>query len=145
MSAGLFPSEIYKANVELQQRAIELLQESGRNWVVAVQQFGKGGLSDPTAQIGDRLRTADWQSLTTLSSEAFWPAFRSRLNDVQAANQIALRNQISFATGLQQALRNWHETVFEAFGTALEAGDLFTHWGAPWPQAVTTDASKAEK
>lgn len=60
MSAGRFPSEIYKANVELQQRVIELLQENGRNWVAAVQQFSKGGLSDPTAQIEDRLRTADW-------------------------------------------------------------------------------------
>jgi len=145
MSAGSFPSELYKANIELQQRIIELLQECGGNWMAAVQQFGMGGTSDSTAQIEGRLRAADWQSLATLPSEVLWPAFQSRLNDVQVANQIALKNQISFATGLQQALRNWHETVFEAFGTAVEAGDLFTHWGAPWPQAVTTDANKAEK
>lgn len=145
MSAGSFPSELYKANVELQQRIIELLQECGGNWMAAVQQFGMGGTSDSTAQIEGRLRTADWRSLATLPSEVFWPVFQSRLNDVQAANQIALKNQISFVTGLQQALGNWHQSVFDAFGSALEDGKFFKHWGISGAQAVTTDAKTAEK
>lgn len=145
MSAGSFPSELYKANIELQQRIIELLQECGGNWMAAVQQFGMGGTSDSTAQIEGRLRAADWQSLATLPSEVLWPAFQSRLNDVQVANQIALKNQISFATGLQQALGNWHQSVFDAFGRALEGGNFFKHWGISGAQAVTTDAKTAEK
>lgn len=145
MNTAPLPSELYKANVELQQRVIELLQENGRNWIDILQQFGVGGVSDTATQIGDRLRTADWQSLVTLSSEVFWPALQRQLNDVQAINQVALKNQISFTTELQQALRDWHHSVFGAFGSAVEAGDLFKQWGAPWAQAVTTATSKAEK
>lgn len=145
MSAGSFPSELYKANIELQQRIIELLQECGGNWMAAMQQFGMGGTSDSTAQIEGRLRAADWQSLATLPSEVLWPAFQSRLNDVQVANQIALKNQISFATGLQKAFGNWHQSVFDAFGSALEDGKLFKHWEISGAQAVTTDAKTAEK
>jgi len=141
MNTAPLPSELYKANVELQQRVIDLLQKNGRNWIEILQQFSLGGVSDTAAQIGDRFRTADRQSLVTLSSEIFWPALQRQLNYAQAINQLALKNQISFATELQQSLRDWYHSVFEAFGSAVEAGDLFKQWGVPWTQAEAIGTS----
>lgn len=145
MNTVVLPSELYKVNVELQQHVLKLLQESGRSWVEIVQQFNTCALPDFIVQTDDRFRATDWSSLIALPSEAFWPAFQRRLSDMQAINQIILKNQVSFATGFQQALWNWHHSVFDALSNVVEAGDLFRQWGMPWSHDMTTSASKAGK
>lgn len=139
MSIETLPLELYKANVELQLRITRLLQEGGHNWLEALQKGSAEGIAETTAEIESLLRSANWQSLATLPSETFWRMFQHRVNDTQTINQLAVKNQAVFTTGLQQALESWQKSVVSVVG-ASESGqpvlDMFKQWGEQWTQAT---------
>lgn len=138
MSIEALPLELYKANIELQLRITRLLQEGGHNWLESAQKSSAEGIAETTAEIESLLSSASWQSLATLPSETFWRMFQHRVNDTQAINQLAIKNQATFTTGLQQALESWQKSVASVVGgsqTSQPILDLFKQWGAPWTQA----------
>lgn len=83
MSIEALPLNLYKANTELQLRLTRLLQESGHRWLEATQQASSENISETTAEIEGLLRSANWQSLTTLPAESFWRLFSSRASPIR--------------------------------------------------------------
>lgn len=148
MSTDTLPLNLYKANIELQLRISRLLQESGHQWLETVQSSSKENIAETTAEIEGLLRSSDWQSLATLPSESFWRLFQQRTGDVQLFNQIAIKNQAAFTSGLQQALENWQKAVVSTVGSANAAQplqDIFKQWGATWASATGKTQDKAGK
>lgn len=148
MSIEALPLNLYKANTELQLRLTRLLQESGHRWLEATQQPSSENISETTAEIEGLLRSANWQSLTTLPAESFWRLFQSRITDTQTINQIAVKNQAAFTAGVQQALESWQKSVTEVVGATTSAQpfpDIFKQWGAIWQPAAENTKAKAEK
>lgn len=148
MSTETFSLDLYKANVELQLRITRLLQESSHQWLEAVQRASTDNIAETTAEIEGLLRTANWQALVTLPSESFWRLFQKRTGDVQLINQIALKNQASFASGLQQALQAWQKSVGDtvgSLGSGVPGQDLFKQWTDNWAAAVSTVTGGSEK
>ncbi|HCE5828619.1 TPA: hypothetical protein NHK69_005145 [Pseudomonas aeruginosa] len=148
MSTETLSLDLYKANVELQLRLTRLLQESGHQWLEAVQRASAENIAETTAEIEGLLRTANWQSLATLPGESFWRLFQQRTGDAQLVNQIALKNQAVFTSGLQQALESWQKSVSSVVGGAGAAQplqDIFKQWGAVWSDAVQPKQDKSAK
>ncbi|KAF1697290.1 hypothetical protein CSC62_08805 [Pseudoxanthomonas jiangsuensis] len=146
MTTAALPLDLYKANIELQLRLTRLLQDSGRQWLDAIQHTTEEGIAETTAEIEGLLRTSNWQSLATLPNEAFWRLFQQRSGDVQLVNQIALKNQTSFTTGMQQALETWQKSVASAVGSAGNAQplqDMLNQWGTAWANTVQPAPAKA--
>ncbi len=114
MSTETLSLDLYKANVELQLRITRLLQESGHQWLEAVQRASAENIAETTAEIEGLMRAGNWQALVTLPSESFWRLFQKRTGDMQLVNQIALKNQTSFASGLQQPAEAALTRVFTA-------------------------------
>lgn len=139
MSIETLSLDLFKANAELQLRLTRLLQESGQQWLDAVQRSSTDDIAETTAEIEGVLRADTWQSLATLPAESFWRAFQDRASDVQQVNKIAVQNQTAFTTGLQQALQTWQASVGKAVDqTVAGAGksdplqDMLKQWGDTW-------------
>lgn len=137
--------DLYKANVELQLRITHLLQESGHQWLEIVQRSSADNIAETRAEIESLLRKADWQSLVTLPGESLWRVFQHRSGDAQQLNQIAVKNQAAFTSGLQQALENWQQSVAAVVGTSGAAQpmqDIFKLWGSNWAEALQLKPAK---
>lgn len=148
MSNEALSLDLYKANVELQLRLTRLVQNSGHQWLEAVQRASADNIAETTAEIEGLLSTANWQSLATLPSESFWRLFQQRTGDAQLINQIALKNQAVFTTGLQQALESWQKSVISVVGNtnaALPLQDVFKQWGATLASAVQPKQDERSK
>lgn len=148
MSTETLSLDLYKANVELQLRIIRLLQETGHQWLEAVQRASTDNIAETGAEIESLLRTANWQSLGTLPGESFWRLFQQRTGDVQLVNQIAVKNQAALTGGLQQALESWQKSVGSVVGTANVARplqDIFGQWGANWAQTLQPRQENSSK
>jgi len=148
MITDTLPLNLYKANTELQLRITRLLQEAGHQWLESVQQASTESIAETTAEIEGLLRSANWQSLATFPSESFWRLFQHRTGDVQLVNQIAIKNQAAFTTGLQQALENWQKSVVATIGNADAAQplqDIMKQWGAAWKAAGGAKPDKTAK
>ncbi len=140
MTTETLSLDLYKANVELQLRITRLLQESGHQWLEAVQRASAENIAETTAEIEGLMRAGNWQALVTLPSESFWRLFQKRTGDMQLVNQIALKNQTSFASGLQQALQAWQKSVGETvgnLGNGLPVQDFFKQWTDSWTAAAS--------
>lgn len=141
--------DLYKANVELQLRITRLLQESGQRWLEAVSHSGTDGFAEAGAEFAELLKAQDWQALSVLPNQVFWRQIQQRIEDTQAASELAIGNQSAFTDGLQQALRDWQKAVTEAVG---EVGtvpqpfqDLLKQWGAAWTAPVRKDKAAVTK
>ncbi|HFH3303698.1 phasin family protein [Pseudomonas aeruginosa] len=148
MSTETLSLDLYKANVELQLRITRLLQETGHQWLEAVQRASAENVAETTAEIESLLRTGSWQSLATLPAESFWRLFQQRTGDVQLVNQIALKNQAAFTSGLQQALESWQKSISSVVGTSSVAHplqDIFKQWGATWAEAIQPKKGNSTK
>lgn len=149
MSTENLSLDLYKSNVELQLRLTRLMQESGHQWLEAVQRTSTENIAETTNEIESLMRTGNWQSLLTLPSESFWRLFQQRAGDVQLLNQIALKNQAAFTSGLQQALENWQKSVSSVVAGSANATpalqDIFKQWGATWAEVVQPKQAKSAK
>lgn len=145
MSIDTLALSLYKANIEFQLRIINLLQVSGHQWLASVQQTSAEYVSQTKAKIDSLVQSASWPELATLPSESFWRVFQQQSSDVQLANQLAVKNQAIFASGLQQALDSWQKSVVAVVGdsrSALPMQDVFNQWGEMWMSPLKMDAEK---
>ena len=142
------PLALYQANFDLQVRIGELLQDSGRHWLEFGQRLVNDGLVENGAELQQLMAAGDWQKLAALPADAFWRQLQQRFGDQQAAAQIAVAAQSSFARDLQEALARWqHETIAAmdeaGFGLAVPAVD--TQWTAIFGKAAAPRAPVAKK
>lgn len=148
MNTETLSLDLYKANVELQLRITRMLQETGHQWLEAVQRGSADNIAETTAEIESLLRTGNWQALATLPGESLWRLFQQRTDSVQLINQLALKNQAAFTSGLQQALESWQKSVASMAGTSnvtQPLQDIFKQWGATWAAAVQPKPEKTAK
>lgn len=142
------PIYLYKANAQLQLQITRLLQESGHQWLEAMQQISADGVSETSSRIQGLQRAADWQSLTALPYEVFQRLYQGRVGDAQAVGQTAAKSQAAFADGLRQALATWQESVSEAFdasGDTASFAQLYQQWTQPWSAPAVAPQSKSRK
>jgi ABC-type cobalamin transport system permease subunit len=137
------PIHLYKANAQLQLEVTRLLQESGHQWLEAIQQLSADSMQETTVGIQGLQQAADWQALATLPSDVFWRLCQGRMNDVQALGQVAARNQTLFADGLRQALASWQASVSEAVGISADTASFGKPW-QPWTQPATGPAATSQ-
>ena len=142
------PLALYQANVDLQVRIGELLQDSGRHWLEFGQRLVNDGLVENGAELQQLMAAGDWQKLAALPADAFWRQLQQRFGDQQAAAQIAVAAQSSFARDLQDALSRWQQETIAAmdeagFGLAVPAVD--TQWTAMFGNAAIPRAPAAKK
>ncbi|WP_024891739.1 hypothetical protein [Luteimonas huabeiensis] len=115
MSTPTLPLALYKANLDLWLRISELLEENRSQWVALLARE----IDDGAAQTGAEaaaLRSGDWQALALLPGQALQRLVEHGVGDLQAAAQTALGNQMTFATGFQQALADWQQATASALG-----------------------------
>ncbi|WP_158636513.1 phasin family protein [Luteimonas marina] len=114
---------LWKANLDLQLRIGQLVQDSGRDWLELGTRAAGGGAAELDAGLRKLMRGGDWQALAALPVEAFWRQAEQRVGDGQALNQIALQAQDSFASGVLEALQDWQQALAEAWnGVDLDLG-----------------------
>jgi hypothetical protein len=132
MNTEILPVDLYKANVELQLRITRLLQEGALRWLESVQKSSAEGVAEITAGIEGLQGSANWQSMAMLPAKTFWRAFQHRVNDGQAINQLAIKNQavIGVLGGSQST-----QPLLQAFGQL----------GAAWAQPASADNGKTGK
>ena len=142
------PLALYQANFDLQVRIGELLQDSGRHWLEFGQRLVNDGLVENGAELQQLMAAGDWQKLAALPADAFWRQLQQRFGDQQAAAQIAVAAQSSFARDLQEALSRWQQDTIAAmddagFGLAVPAVD--TQWTAMFGNAAVPRAPAEKK
>lgn len=142
------PLRLYKANLELNLRVNQLLQQSAQQWLDLGARLVGDGVAESDAEADQLARAGDWQSLASLPGEAFWRQLQQRFGDVQTASQIAISTQTLFARGLQEALRAWQKDTTLALGgsgeeTSLDAAwkGVFESWQSFLPGPAGTEES----
>ena len=109
---------LWKANLDLQLRIGQLVQDSGRDWLELGTRAAGEGAVEFDAGLRKLMRGGDWQALAALPVEAFWRQAEQRVGDGQALNQVALHAQDSFANGVLEALQDWQQALAEAWNEA---------------------------
>ena len=137
------PMSLYKANLEVQTRVSQLLQESAQQWLEMSARLFEEGVADARAGAEQLTRPQDWQSLATVPGEAFWRQWQQRLGDAQATTQVAVATQTAYARGLQEAVREWQMETTRALGGTAGAtsvpntwNDLMKTWQSFLPDAA---------
>lgn len=141
MGNETLPLNLYKANIELQLRMTRLLQEIAHHWLQFSQRNSTESIAETNAQIEGLMRSSHWQALATLPSESFLRVFELRARDLPFTQQVALRNQAIFTSGLQQALEGWQKSVAAAIGESaapLPMQKALQQWMDAWPPADAT-------
>jgi len=137
------PQALYQANLELQARIADLLQDSSRQWLEFGQRLVEEGVLEGNAGL-EALGRQDWQKLASLPVDAFWRQLQQRFGDQQAAAQVSVAVQAAFARGLQDAMRDWRRDTAAALDEASLGfpvdnpmwGALFQGWDAFPPGLV---------
>lgn len=111
MSTENFPVNLYKTNLELQLRIMQLLQDNRQHWLEAAQQQNTAAIAKTQAEIEDLSQASDLQSLVTMPTDTAGHLFQSYLSSIQTMNEIAIKSQTDFSAGLQQALQDWQKSV----------------------------------
>src|SRR5690606_23215418 len=106
---------LWKANLDLQLRIGQLIQDSGRDWLELGTRAAGEGAVEFDAGLRKLMRGGDWQALAALPVEAFWGQAVQRWGGGQALNQTALHAQDSFASGVLEALQDWQQALAEAW------------------------------
>lgn len=133
-SASNLPTTLWNANLDLQRRISQLLQDSAQSWLdLGTHALGEG-MSETETELRDALRGGDWQAIAALPADAFWRQVELRLGDGQALAQVALNAQNAFASGLIEALQAWQAQTARAWTGAGTPGveDLWRLAAAPW-------------
>lgn len=129
------PLKLWKANLDLQMRIGQLIQDSGREWMeVGTRAVGEG-VEEGDAELREFLRSGDWQSLAALPVDAFWRQAQQRFGDGQAVTQIAVTAQNAFSAGLIEALQDWQKQTARILAEAGKTPDAAADWQAmfaPW-------------
>lgn len=138
------PLALAQANYGLQARIAEAAQSGGQHWYDLVQRLVSDGIVEGSTELQDLLHSQDWHKLMSMPTDAYWRQLQQRFGDQQAATQIAVAAQTSFALGLQDALAAWQRETIAALdqaGLATPALDpgwaqLFAGWGPTPPGAA---------
>lgn len=133
---------LFKANTLLQMHITRLVQRNARGWLKAAQQSCSADLAEISEQIDDLLHAADWPALMALPTEMLLRHSEHQRGGQEALTHIAIRQQIQFANGLQQALIAWQKSVIEAFDGRPEAAsfiEIIQQWGRPWTANATRE------
>ncbi len=110
------PLELYKANLKLQLKLSELLQNSGTQWIESGQRLAQEGSEGFRAELQQLLEAENWQALASQSASSFWRQMQSRFGGNQALAQVAVEAQTSFANELLTAVRAWQQQTAELVG-----------------------------
>ena len=143
MSNETIPLDLFKANLELQQRLRRLMQENVQQWLESGTRASSESIAESSAEIEILLKAKNWQELTTLPAQSFWHQFQHQVGGAQALTQDAIKNQTAFTQGLQQAIQGWHKSVTQAVGqgdAVLPFQDIFKQWGVVLAPAQDKDA-----
>lgn len=120
MKTPTLPLSLYKANLDLWLRIGELLEENRNQWTTLMARELQQGAAAGGLDL-DAVRRGDWQTLALLPGQALQRLAAHGVGDLQAAAQTALGNQMTFATGFQQALADWQQATVEALGDSAGA------------------------
>lgn len=113
------PMQLWKANLDLQQRIGRLIQDSGRDWMELGTRAVGETVEEGDAEVREFLRSGDWHALASLPVDAFWRQAQQRFGDGQVLAQVAVNAQNAFANGLIEALQDWQK---ETSGLLADAG-----------------------
>lgn len=124
MSTETFPVNLYRANLELQLRVVQLLQDGRQRWLEAAQQRNTDAMAKTKAEIEGLSQAVSLQSFVTLPADTVGRLFQAGMSGTQTMNEIAMKNQMEFTAGLQHALQDWQKGVTQLFGNSADF--------APW-------------
>lgn len=138
---------LFKANMLLPMNISRLVQRSSQDWLEAVRQACCVDLAETSEQIDDLLQAADWPALMALPAERLQRHLEPQRGGQEALTRIAIRQQIRFTNGLQQALISWQQSVIAAFSGRPEAAsfvEIMRRWGRSWTENGTRAPQPAE-
>ncbi|HLT44816.1 MAG TPA: phasin family protein [Luteimonas sp.] len=116
------PLALWQANLDLQMRLGQLLQDGGRQWLEQGTRTAGEGAAEFDAQARKLLQAGDWPALAALPMETFWRQ-AGQAGDGKAAAQTALQAQQEFVGGLAEALQDWQRQSAKAWSAAsIDAG-----------------------
>ena len=150
------PMALAQVNQELQARIADLVQSGGQHWYDFVQRLVNDvndGIVEGSAELQEVLDAQDWQQLLSMPVEGYWQQLQQRFGEQQAAAQVAVAAQASFARGIQDALAAWqHDTIsaLDQAGLATPALDpdwvgLFVGWETVLPDTATATPPARKK
>lgn len=76
MNIETVPFNLYKANIALQLRITQLLQECRQRWLESARQRTADAIAQTETGMKDLLQSAGWQSLGTLRLETYGRLFQ---------------------------------------------------------------------
>src|SRR5690606_5796434 len=121
--ASNLPMALLKANLDLQARLGDLLQQGGQQWLEQGTRAAGESAAEFQAQAARLLQAGDWQALAALPMETFWRQAGQPAGDGQAAAQASLKAQENFVGGLTEALQEWQRDLAKAWAVAgIDAG-----------------------
>ncbi|PLC53189.1 hypothetical protein CR155_12905 [Pollutimonas nitritireducens] len=135
MSTETFSVNLYKTNLELQLRILQLLQDSRRRWLEAAQQRNTDAMATTKTEIEGLSQVVNLQSFGTLPADTVGRLFQAGMSSTQTMNKIAIKNQTEFTAGLQQALQDWQKVVTQLLGSSANF--------APWLPSSMSLAGKS--
>ncbi|CAM5569349.1 phasin family protein [Eoetvoesiella caeni] len=135
MSTENFSVNLYKTNLELQLRIMQLLQDNRQRWLEAAQQRNTDAMAKTEAEIEGLSQAVDLQSFVTLPADTVERLFQTGMSSTQTMNEIAIKNQTELTAGLQQALQDWQKGVTQLLGSSANF--------APWLLSSMSLAGKS--
>ena len=115
------PLTLYKANLALWLRAMQLLQQDCRQWLERGSQTVNESIEETRAEVNKLLDSGDWRALAALPSHTAWRVLNQQVRDLQAVAQTAGANQTAFSTDWQQAFAAWQQKSAQALGQTRNA------------------------
>lgn len=117
------PMALLKANLDLQARLGELLQQGGQQWLEQGTRAAGQSAAQFQAEAARLLQAGDWQGLAALPMDTFWRQAVPAAGDGQSAATSALESQQAFVDGLADALQEWQRDLAKAWAVAgIDAG-----------------------
>ena len=117
------PMALLKANLDLQARLGEWLQQGGRQWLEQGTRTAGESAAQFQAEAARLLQAGDWQGLAALPMETFWRQAGQQAGEGEAAAKSALESKQAFVEGLAEALQEWQRDLATAWAVAgIDAG-----------------------
>lgn len=143
-----FPFEALNANLALQARLLQLVQENGQRWVALGRELATDATFAKSKSVADALRSGNWQQLAAMPMEAFWAPLQGQFSTSRKLSDEAAAAQSAFIEGLQDALRTWQKDVSTALAGDASArpfgGPAWIDLVGPWQQWLS-EAGKDPK
>lgn len=121
MSTRIFSVEMFRTNLALQLRMMQLMHECGERWLESAKQRNGEALASTVNELEELPQVADLQTFLSKRTETMGRLMQAYMGTSQSLADTMLKDQAAWMAGMQQALKNWQTEVNEQLGRSNSA------------------------